>query len=546
MAALLAVATAGCSTGDDPSRFTLLASTATGDGAVVEIPVPDWIAAATPDAREAAVSDPQAQFITPAADARTTAAEIADGVSGSGLASAVAGALGLSGDDPSAFLGHLTPGLLGEDAAATEFRRAGDGLKPRDVVMQAGTPVLVDAYGMPRLRVLSGTPLAPLPQDHEVPASPPGDAWDGYDADGVSAPRPLDAPLAALTMVDAAGQPATVGAGTELCSLPGGPMGKYCSVVAYADLDGDGAPDPIAAGLTGSPSIRLITFDDAGRPSDSRSALDPDTGTGLGPAYTGQPMENVADRIPYLLYGAYDILGDDLPELVLWTGSTGKPEFIAHSDSGGHNNFMVFTRQDDGSYAPVPSLSQGMFSHGTTWGSSIGYGEYAFRCTRDGGFASLSKSGDRQKVTSLTWDGDAWTWGPSVFEPFEPADDPALPRTFDCEDRAERVSDVVPADAGVDAAPGTSTDCTVTVAGEELYVRTTAGRVVCAEVRSMLEDYRRLAPIEGGGNAQHVTHDGWHCSTYTAGEHEHTGLDGLCEAVDGSWSLERSHQPIVE
>lgn len=546
-AAVLSVAAAtGCSTGSDTPRFTLLANSALGDDAVVETPVPDWIAAATPDAQAAARSHAKGAYIAPPEDADRAVAAVADHITGSELAAAVAEALGLSGDDPDGYLTHLTPALLGNDAAVTEYRRGGDGLEPRPIVMQAGTPVLVDAYGMPRLRVQSGTPLAPITERGAAPEATGDDAWEAYDASRVSEPEPAGAPLSDLPAVDAQGRHTSLDPGMELCNLPGGPMGKYCSVVAYADLDGDGGPDPIAAGLTGSPSVRLITFDDAGRPTASSSTLDPESGTGLGPSYTGTPMENVADRIPYLLYGAYDILGDDLPELVLWSGSTGKPGFIADTDSGGHNNFMVFTRQDDGTYTPVPSPSQGMFSRGDMWGSPIGYGEYSYRCTDSGGFASVSKSGDRQKVTYLTWDGRAWSWGPSVFEPFEPAADPALPATFDCDDQAERVADVAPAEAGVDAAPGTSTDCTVNVDGENVYIRTTAGRVACGDVQSMLEEYRRLAPVEGGGNAQHVTHDGWHCSTYTAGEHQRTGLDGLCESVDGSWSLERSHQPIVK
>lgn len=546
MAVLFAIAATGCSAGDDSPSFALLATATTGDGAVAEMPVPDWMAAATPEARNAADGNAEASFITPPADARTTTTEIADRISDSDLAAAVADAFELSSDDPRTFVSHLTPALLADDAAATEFRRANDGLEPRDLVMQAGTPVLVDAYGVPRLRVPSGTPLVPLTDDHAAPEKSADEAWEGYDASQVSDLQPADAPLSALPMVDSQGQLATGGPGQELCSLPGGPMSKYCSVVAYADLDGDGSPDPIAAGLTGSPSIRLITFDDAGSPTAARSVLDAKSGTGLGPAYTGMTMKKPSDRIPYLLYGVYDIFGHDLPELVMWTGSTGKPEFIANSDSGGHNNFVVFARQADGTYGPVPSPSQGMFSHGNTWGSPIGFGEYSFRCTSDDGFASISKSGDRQKVTSLTWGGSAWTWGPSVSEPFEPAADPALPKTFDCEDQAERVADVVPAEAGVEAAPSTSTDCTVIVDGEKVYVRTTAGRVVCDDVQSMLEDYHRLAPIGGGGNAQHVTHDGWHCSTYTSGEHQRTGLDGLCQDVDGSWSLERSHDLIVE
>ena len=63
--------------------------------------------------------------------------------------------------DVSSHLADLTPVVLRGDTRVTSFSLTDDGATSRQVVLQAGTAVLVDRLGVPRVRCLSGSPLRP-------------------------------------------------------------------------------------------------------------------------------------------------------------------------------------------------------------------------------------------------------------------------------------------------------------------------------------------------------------------------------------------------
>lgn len=95
-------------------------------------------------------------------------------------AQAWAGVFGITADQIPYFLNSLTPVTLTADTWVTNHSWEDGVARPFQSVLQAGTPVLVDSEGVPRVRCACGNPLGP-------PASAPlsgfrtsGVAWPGY------------------------------------------------------------------------------------------------------------------------------------------------------------------------------------------------------------------------------------------------------------------------------------------------------------------------------------------------------------------------------
>jgi hypothetical protein len=91
-----------------------------------------------------------------------------------------------------AYLSDLTPVRLRFDTRVTGHRLEGDTATSFPSVLQAGTAVLVDKRGIPRVRCAGGTPLSepgPAPEgtsaddalDVGAQADDPDAAWDGFD-----------------------------------------------------------------------------------------------------------------------------------------------------------------------------------------------------------------------------------------------------------------------------------------------------------------------------------------------------------------------------
>jgi hypothetical protein len=85
-------------------------------------------------------------------------------------------ALGRHVDDRDDYVGDLTAVRLRFDTRADEQAPG----RSRPVVLQAGTPVLIDRFGVPRVRCAGGQPLSdPAPGRDDV--GPSDDAWPGFD-----------------------------------------------------------------------------------------------------------------------------------------------------------------------------------------------------------------------------------------------------------------------------------------------------------------------------------------------------------------------------
>ena len=108
-----------------------------------------------------------------------------------------------AGVEPSgigAYLRGLTPVVLRTDIRVTGHGFRDGSAVARQSVLQAGTAILVDQYGAPRVRCASGTPLKP-----PVPAAAgmvtKGTAWPAYRADRTLVVKPAGQPVNNLLLV---------------------------------------------------------------------------------------------------------------------------------------------------------------------------------------------------------------------------------------------------------------------------------------------------------------------------------------------------------
>ncbi|CAM5374110.1 hypothetical protein SGRI78S_02051 [Streptomyces griseus subsp. griseus] len=104
-------------------------------------------------------------------------------------ARAFAGASGIEAVQIPGYLKSLTPVVLRADAQVTSHGYSAGSATAFQAVLQAGTAVLVDSRGMPRVRCACGNPLAPpVVADGEVAHR--GERWPGYDPARVLAVEP--------------------------------------------------------------------------------------------------------------------------------------------------------------------------------------------------------------------------------------------------------------------------------------------------------------------------------------------------------------------
>jgi hypothetical protein len=94
-------------------------------------------------------------------------------------ARAFAGVLGISVGEIPAHLRGLTPMILRYDTRVTNHGFFNDRATPRQSVLQAGTAVLVDRFGVPRVKCGCGNPLTP-PLDLNDKVTYFGEQWDGF------------------------------------------------------------------------------------------------------------------------------------------------------------------------------------------------------------------------------------------------------------------------------------------------------------------------------------------------------------------------------
>ncbi|MFF5438525.1 DUF6777 domain-containing protein [Streptomyces achromogenes] len=117
-------------------------------------------------------------------------------------ADAFAGVVGVRRAALPAYLRGLTPVVLGADTRVTNHAYQGRRADDYQAVLQAGTAVLVDDRGLPRVRCACGNPLAP-PAPTRGGASARGTPWPGYRPNKVIVVSPAPRAVTSLTLVDA-------------------------------------------------------------------------------------------------------------------------------------------------------------------------------------------------------------------------------------------------------------------------------------------------------------------------------------------------------
>lgn len=253
-----------------------------------------------------------------------------------GKAAAWASVFGIGVDQIPYYLDTLTPVVLNHDTWVTNYSYENGVATPFQSVLQAGSAVLVDSYGIPRVRCACGNPLSP-------PAGTPlsgyrtvGAPWDHYaprqvvyvnyynehttiinnTTTVVAAPNPAPAP-AALTLLDLDTlQPLlrTVGGILDLAGLPplqgtlptpaslNTPFASPDPEVQTANgVEADGQPAENvlrqAAEATDSESSSTTVADPAA-PQEGSPSVDGSAQVPVDPSVPAAPQESSAAQAP--------------------------------------------------------------------------------------------------------------------------------------------------------------------------------------------------------------------------------------------------------
>jgi serine/threonine protein kinase len=132
--------------------------------------------------------------------------------------------LGITPDQIPAYVGGLTPVVLRTDTRVTNHGFVNGTANPIQSVLQAGTAVLVDAYGVPRVKCYCGNPLT---EPKAVTGKPTytGEKWPGFSAPQIIVIAPT-IKIDTLVLVDVAnGQPFVRPLGTSGAADTAAPAG---------------------------------------------------------------------------------------------------------------------------------------------------------------------------------------------------------------------------------------------------------------------------------------------------------------------------------
>jgi len=99
------------------------------------------------------------------------------------------------------FVSKLTPVLLRADTRVTNYGFKDGQPVARQAVLQAGTAVFVDQFGVPRARCKCGNPLAE-PKPVDGPTSYAGTTWPALDPSTTQVITPTDKPIDTLVLTD--------------------------------------------------------------------------------------------------------------------------------------------------------------------------------------------------------------------------------------------------------------------------------------------------------------------------------------------------------
>jgi hypothetical protein len=115
-------------------------------------------------------------------------------------AAAWAATLGITTKQIPTYIAALTPVVLTTDTRVTNHGYAHGGATPRQAILQAGTAVLVDTHGIPRVKCGCGNPLTE-PSSQPITTTT-GAAWPDYTPHHVTTITPTPTPITQLTLTN--------------------------------------------------------------------------------------------------------------------------------------------------------------------------------------------------------------------------------------------------------------------------------------------------------------------------------------------------------
>ncbi len=121
-------------------------------------------------------------------------------------AAAWAAVQGIEPEDIEDFVAELTPVILVRDTEVTNHGFVNGQATPHQAILQAGTAVMVDRYGVPVVKCSCGNPVREPDYDGD-PIDPVGTPWPEYDPDDVVKVTPEQDIILILVVVDADGGP---------------------------------------------------------------------------------------------------------------------------------------------------------------------------------------------------------------------------------------------------------------------------------------------------------------------------------------------------
>ncbi|HEY2702409.1 MAG TPA: DUF6777 domain-containing protein [Candidatus Dormibacteraeota bacterium] len=186
----------------------------------------------------------------------------------------------------------LAPVLLLDDARVTDWRRVDGRAVPRQTVLEDGTAVLVDRFGAPRVRCLSGDPLGP-PEVVSKGSRFVGSPWPRFRPANLVVIVPASAPLPQVVLLD-------TGSGQAFARPVGGtgtsdvaPEAFAADLQAKAAAAGGGQPAPeqlfqaqpasavqeASISPPGGPPGASVVASGTGWPAGDRIAIEPCVGS---------------------------------------------------------------------------------------------------------------------------------------------------------------------------------------------------------------------------------------------------------------------------
>ncbi|MGW0585834.1 DUF6777 domain-containing protein, partial [Streptomyces sp. NPDC002920] len=114
---------------------------------------------------------------------------------------AFASVAGVRPEGVPAYLRSLTPVQLRMDTWVTNHGYRDGAVTTYQAVLQAGTAVLVDAHGLPRVRCACGNPLT-KPVLQQKPLERTGDTWPSYSSSNVVVVQPAAKPVKEFVLYD--------------------------------------------------------------------------------------------------------------------------------------------------------------------------------------------------------------------------------------------------------------------------------------------------------------------------------------------------------